>query len=76
MSGIDGLRKGEAAKITSLGDLSLAYRQRLYGLGLHVGAIVQLEHIAPLGCPIALRVGNSLLSLRKHEIATLLLEKL
>ena len=70
------LHVGERAKLMSFGDLSKPLRLRLYGLGLHLGAELSLAHIAPLGCPVAIQVGNTLLSVRRGEMQSLQLEKI
>jgi ferrous iron transport protein A len=45
--------------------------QRLYGLGLYRGAKLALKHKAPLGCPIAVDVNGTLISLRQSEFTQL-----
>jgi len=68
MATIDLLKIGERAQVLSFGKMPLSFRNRLYGLGLHQGVEFSLAHIAPLGCPVALQVGNTLLSVRLEEI--------
>ena len=43
------------------------FQSRLYALGLHPGAEISVMHIAPLGDPLQVKVGNTLLSIRKRE---------
>ena len=43
------------------------FQSRLYALGLHPGAVVNVMHVAPLGDPLQVKVGNTLLSIRKKE---------
>jgi len=40
---------------------------RLYSLGLYPGVIVDVLRVAPMGDPLQLRVGGTLLSVRKQE---------
>lgn len=71
---IESMKIGSQARIVGFGLLSKSLRLRLYGLGLYQGATISLAHIAPLGCPVALQVGNTLLSLRVAEAQQLQLE--
>lgn len=70
------LKKGAVFQLIGYGKLPRAFIQKLYGLGLHKGATFSITHIAPLGCPVALQVGNTLLSLRVNEINQMRLEHL
>ena len=45
------------------------FQSRLYSLGLHPGAEVSVLHVAPLGDPLQVKVGNTLLSIRRQEAA-------
>ena len=42
-------------------------QSRLYALGLYPGVVVDVLRRAPLGDPLQLRVGHSLLSIRRRE---------
>ena len=43
------------------------YQSRLYALGLYPGALVDVLHVAPFGDPVQVRVGRTLISIRKSE---------
>ncbi len=43
------------------------FQSRLYALGLYPGALVDVLHVAPLGDPLQVRVGHTLLSIRRQE---------
>lgn len=43
------------------------FQSRLYALGLYPGVIVDVMHIAPFGDPLQVRIGHTLLSIRKSE---------
>ncbi|MBL6690607.1 MAG: ferrous iron transport protein A [Pseudomonadales bacterium] len=43
------------------------FQSRLYALGLFPGAMVDVLHVAPLGDPLQVRVGHTLISIRKKE---------
>ena len=59
---------GEKAVIDSFTDKELSVK--LLEMGCTPGEIVELEKVAPLGDPIAVRVAGYLLSLRLSEAAT------
>ena len=58
--------KGNLIKITSL-NLDGVMRRRLLDLGFVVGAIVEVVRKSPLGDPIAFRVSQTTIALRKEE---------
>ncbi|MBM7655321.1 FeoA family protein [Neobacillus cucumis] len=58
--------KGNIIKITSL-NLEGVMRRRLLDLGFVVGALVEVVRKSPLGDPIAFRVSQTTIALRKEE---------
>jgi len=62
---LDG-EKGNVIKITSL-NLDGVMRRRLLDLGFVTGAIVEVVRKSPLGDPIAFRVSQTTIALRKEE---------
>ena len=50
-------------------------QSRLYALGLYPGIEVEVLRFAPVGDPIQIRTGLTLLSIRKQEAATIEVEK-
>jgi len=58
--------KGNVIKITSL-NLDGVMRRRLLDLGFVTGAIVEVVRKSPLGDPIAFRVSQTTIALRKEE---------
>lgn len=42
-------------------------QSRLYALGVYPGVKIEILRFAPTGDPIQIRVGSSLLSIRKNE---------
>ncbi|WP_342431371.1 FeoA family protein [Neobacillus sp. FSL H8-0543] len=58
--------KGNFIRITSL-NLDGVMRRRLLDLGFVVGAIVEVIRKSPLGDPIAFRVSQTTIALRKEE---------
>lgn len=63
---LDNSAKGNVIKITSL-YLEGVMRRRLLDLGFVVGAIVEVIRKSPLGDPIAFRVSQTTIALRKEE---------
>ncbi|MDR7078252.1 ferrous iron transport protein A [Neobacillus niacini] len=58
--------KGNLIRITSL-NLDGVMRRRLLDLGFVTGAIVEVVRKSPLGDPIAFRVSQTTIALRKEE---------
>lgn len=58
--------KGNVIKITSL-SLNDVMRRRLLDLGFVKGALVEVVRKSPLGDPIAFRVSQTTIALRKEE---------
>jgi ferrous iron transport protein A len=59
------LKKGQSATIEAFEDQEIALK--LFELGCLPGQAVVLEHIAPMGDPIAISFNGSMVSLRKAE---------
>ena len=61
-------------RIISAAEGERDFQSRLYALGLYPGAEVTVTHIAPLGDPLQVKVGNTLVSIRRKEAAMLEVE--
>ncbi|PLT28928.1 FeoA family protein [Peribacillus deserti] len=59
-------KKGNVFKITAL-NLEGVMRRRLLDLGFVIGAKVEVVRKSPLGDPIAFRVSQTVVALRKEE---------
>lgn len=66
------LKKGQKAII--VGYKSHEIEPKLMQFGFVVGEEISFCYKAPLGCPLALEVGTTIVSLRKEEAANLLIE--
>jgi ferrous iron transport protein A len=64
------LKIGERATISRFTDDILSLK--LIGMGCLPGESVKLQHVAPLGCPIAIEVSGYLLSMRRSEASTVI----
>lgn len=51
-----------------------APKTRYLSLGLIPGSVFKVVRVAPLGCPLQIKVGSTLLSIRKAEAADVLVE--
>lgn len=67
---LSDLKIGESAIIERFTDDFLSLK--LIEMGCLPGEMITLQHIAPLGCPIAITVSGYVLSLRRSEAATVL----
>jgi ferrous iron transport protein A len=70
------LQVGDKARVNDFKNVPESYRNRLLSLGLTPGTPFLVQHRAPLGDPIAILVRGFRLSLRSHEAAGLLVDKL
>lgn len=61
-------------RIVGLAEEQRDLESRLYALGLYPGAIVKVLRSAPFGDPLQLKVGHTLLSIRKQEAEQVLVE--
>jgi ferrous iron transport protein A len=67
---LDKLPIGEQAEIEQFTDLELSLK--FLEMGCTPGEIITMVSYAPLGDPISIKVDNYLLSLRKKEASTVL----
>jgi ferrous iron transport protein A len=66
------LNVGQKGVIKGFTDVSMSLK--LLEMGCIPGIEIEMDSLAPLGCPVNLKVGNYRLSLRKSEAATILLQ--
>lgn len=62
---------GASARVVSFNELSKTYRNRLMSLGLTPGTEFKVQHVAPLGDPVQIRVRGFHLSLRWDEAGSM-----
>ncbi len=63
------LKIGEKAEIIGFSDALLSLK--LLEMGCLPGSEVEMTHLAPFGCPIAIKVSGYTLTMRKNEAATI-----
>ena len=71
---LDQLHIHEKARITELSDSSIA--SRLADLGFFIGQTVEIVLVSPLKDPIAVKAGNTTVSLRLNEAELVNVEKI
>ncbi|HXB40861.1 MAG TPA: FeoA family protein [Bacteroidia bacterium] len=62
---------GKSAVINGFTDNTLALK--LIEMGCIPGETITLQHIAPLGCPFAFEVNGTLVSIRKSEAQSVII---
>ncbi|MCA9576701.1 MAG: FeoA family protein [Polyangiales bacterium] len=65
---LDGVPVGRAATVLSV-ECERPTARRLMELGLLPGTRVDVVRVAPMGCPLELRVRDSALSIRREDAA-------
>jgi ferrous iron transport protein A len=70
------LAVGDSGKIAGFDKAGKPYRKRLLAMGLTPGTEFKVTRFAPMGDPVELKLRGFALTLRKHEAAILLIEKL
>lgn len=68
------MRRVSRCRILSAATNHPELQSRLYALGLYPGVMVDILRFAPLGDPVQVRVGGTLLSIRKREAALISVE--
>jgi ferrous iron transport protein A len=68
------LEIGKTASIQGFSEKGNAQQARLFSLGLVPGAKIRVVRTAPLGCPMQVKVGSTLLSIRRAEAEVVLVE--
>lgn len=62
-------------RIVSAAEENREFQSRLYALGMYPGVEVEVLHVAPLGDPLQVKVGHTLLSIRKQEAGMIIVEQ-
>jgi len=61
------LEVGRPGVVVGFAEQGMARQARYLSLGLIPGAAVRVLRIAPLGCPLQIKVGSTMLSIRRVE---------
>lgn len=71
---LGSLKKGDRGRVVGYESQQETYRNRLMSMGLTPGTLFVVQHIAPLGDPIAITLRGFRLSLRRNEAASVVVE--
>lgn len=64
---LDKLSKNSAATIISLTHPDTALLSRIMALGIIPGEQIEVINVAPLGCPMQVKIGDTFVSVRKAD---------
>lgn len=70
------LTLGQHAMVVGFSDEGMVHQTRYLSMGLIPGSPVMVPRVAPLGCPLQIKVGSTLLSIRKIEADEVMVEAL
>ncbi len=73
---LNELGVGESARVAGFSEEGMRHHTRYLSLGLIPGNKISVLRVAPLGCPLQIKVGSTLLSIRKAEAEEVLIEGL
>jgi ferrous iron transport protein A len=76
MSSLRDLKIGDKAIIKGFELACPSYRQKLLAMGLTKGTTFTLIRKAPLGCPVAIQIRNSIVTLRQLEAGCLIIDRI
>lgn len=69
------LKASDRCRVAAAAEDSPELQSRLYALGLYPGVEVVVLRFAPAGDPIQIKVGSTLLSIRKKEASRVAVEE-
>lgn len=72
---LDKLKIGNSAKVIKIDNVG-SIRRRLLDIGLIPGTIVTVTLISPFNDPIAYKIRNSLIAIRKNDSKNIIVEEL
>ena len=70
------MKEASRCRVTAASMENRELQSRLYALGLYPGVEVAILRFAPAGDPMQIRVGSTLLSIRKHDARFVCVEEL
>ena len=69
------MKVGEWALVSGFSEAGMRHHTRYLSLGLIPGNKISVLRVAPLGCPLQIKVGSTMLSIRKAEAEEVLVEE-
>jgi ferrous iron transport protein A len=64
---LNELKPKQKAVIDALNYQDIALASRIMALGIVPGEQIELMNVAPMGCPLQVKVGDTLVSVRKSD---------
>jgi len=71
---LNELEVGHTGTVQGFGEKGMSHHTRYLSLGLIPGAAVKIIRVAPMGCPLQIKVGSTLLSIRRTEAEEVFVE--
>ncbi len=71
---LNELKVGQSGVVTDFSTEGQKHQTRYLSLGLIPGSAISIIRIAPAGCPLQIKVGSTLLSIRRSEAQEVLVE--
>ena len=71
---LNEMKKGCQGQVADFSEQGLKHQVRYLSLGLIPGANIEVIRVAPLGCPMEVKVNSTLLSIRKTEASEIIVE--
>ncbi|MCF6437132.1 MULTISPECIES: FeoA family protein [Pseudoalteromonas] len=71
---LNELKFQQKAVIAALNHQDIALASRIMALGLVPGETIELMNVAPMGCPLQVKVGDTLVSVRKSDASLIALQ--
>ena len=65
---LDKLKIGQKAVVTVISTADKKIRRRLMDMGITNGVVVEVIKFAPLGDPVAIKLRNYILTIRKQDL--------
>ena len=70
------LSAASQCRVVSAAEENVELQSRLYALGVYPGVTLEVLRFAPTGDPLQVRVGGTLLSIRKREASLIAIDSL
>lgn len=65
---------GSSCRVLEISDLHAEMLSRLYAMGVFPGVSLKVLRLAPMGDPMQVKVGHTLVSIRKQEADVILVD--
>lgn len=72
---LNELKPNQSATISSINHPDVALVSRILALGIIPGEVLKVLNVAPMGCPLQVQVGDTFVSIRRHDAAFIQLKQ-